>query len=815
MKNNWKVALRSFKNNKFFSLVNLSGLVIGMTACFLLLLYLQHETSYDQFHEEGDQIYQVNLSVNFGGDAFNTSNTPPPIGETIQNEFPEVAAFTRHFMPGDLVMRQADKLFTEDNIWAVDSNFLSFFSFLLIEGDIATCLDDKNAIILSKDLAEKYFGTTSIIGKEIFKDDIPHKITGVLADLPITSSLQFDALYPIASVAAVERFSWSWVWLQLDTYVKLKPTQDATTLTALHQKFPAMVRQHAAKAFKRIGQPIEEFFEKGNKWEVSLKPMANIHLFSENQSTRLGTIGSYTEVKIFALVAFFIILLAGINFMNLSTARSLKRAKEVGVRKVLGSRRSDLIRQFMTEALLYSCSAGLLALAMVQLVLPWFNNLVNVDLQPNNFFTGWTLPIFIGIALLTGLLAGSYPAFYLSAFRPIEALKNSVASRKDSHGQIRNGLVIVQFAVSAALIAATFIIIQQIQFTQNTDLGMDKENVLIIPNIQQLGEQSKAFKEAVSQLPEVIDATRSSDLPTRGVFGDFYVPETDGKSDETTPDISLYSYLVDDNFVETMGIEIIQGRDFDKQYGTNNQAIILNEAAVRFIGWENPIGQYIRYPGNRNQRFQVVGVMKDFHAQSLHSLIEPFALFHESSETYDVGREYLTLRLKKGEEASVINKTKALLSDFNAGIPFNFSFLKEDYNRLYQLEIQLGEMLSVFTTLSIFIACLGLFGLIAFTIEQRRKEIGIRKVLGASVAGIVGLLAKDYLKLVLIAFVIAIPFSWYFMNDWLNGFAYRIELQWWMFAVAGLAALLIAFVTISFQSAKAALANPITALKNE
>ena len=313
----------------------------------------------------------------------------------------------------------------------------------------------------------------------------------------------------------------------------------------------------------------------------------------------------------------------------------------------------------------------------------------------------------------------------------------------------------------------------------------------------------------------MVQATRSTDLPTKGVFGDFYTPETDGQIDETVSDISLYSYMVDDDFTETMDIEILQGRDFDEQYGTDNRAVILNEAAVRYIGWENPIGQYIRYPGNQNQRFQVVGVMKDFHSQSFHSLIEPFALFHESSETYSLNHEFLALRIQKGTETKVIEKSKALLAEFNLGIPFTFSFLNEDFNRLYQLENQLGNMLSVFTFLSIFIACLGLLGLIAYTIEQRTKEIGIRKVLGASVGGIIRLLAKDYLKLVAIAFVIAIPFSWYFMNGWLNDFAYRIELQWWMFVVAGVATVLIAFATIGVQSAKAALANPVEAIKSE
>ena len=652
------------------------------------------------------------------------------------------------------------------------------------------------------------------MGKELFLNDTPFRVSGILADLPIQSSLQFDILQPISAARNVTYFSWSWVWLQLDTHVKLKQSIDTEGLASVQAKFPAMVRQHAAKAFKRIGQDLEEYFEKGNRWELSLKPIKDVHLFSENQSSRVANLGSFSEMKIFGIVALLILLLACINFMNLSTARSMKRAKEVGVRKVLGSDRSDLVLQFMTEAVGYSLIAGLIALAVVQFTLPWFNNLIAVQLSMNDFFSTWILTAFLAIISITGLLAGSYPALYLSGFKPIAALKNSMASRKDSHHQIRNGLVVFQFAISIALITATLIILQQIQFSQN-DLGINQENVLIIPNMERLGEQSDAYKEELEKLPSVINATRSTDLPTRGFFGDFYVPETDGNSNQLVPDLSLSSYLVDDDFMETMDIKLLQGRDFDKQFGTDNRSVILNEAAVKYVGWENPVGQYIRYPGNQNQRFQVIGVMKDFHTHSFRNQIVPFGLFHESSETYNLNQEFIALRLQANSESTVIKQAKSLLANFNNGVPFNFTFLNEDYNQLYQTESRIGSILSVFTTLSIFIACLGLLGLIAYTIEQRTKEIGIRKVLGASISGIVSLLAKDYLRLVGIAFLIAIPFSYYFMNDWLNDFAYRIELEWWMFVVAGLAAIIIAFVTIGFQSARAALVNPIESLKVE
>ena len=812
LKNNFKIALRSFKNNKFYGLLNLSGLVVGISACFLLLLYIQHEMGFDQFHQTGDRIYQVNLKVNFGGDVFNTSNTPPPVGETMANEIPEIESFTRYYMPGNLVFRQQERVYTENNAWAVDSNFLDFFTFPLLAGDAKTALVNTNSIVLTESMAKKYFGTTSVLDKEIFLNDTPFTVSGVLADLPQQSSLQFDMLLSIAASRSVSRFSWSWIWLQLDTYVKLKQPADAQAIAAINAKFPAMVRQHGAKAFKQIGRDLDEYFAAGNQWELWLKPIKDIHLYSIAASSRIANLGSAKEAKVFGVVALLILLLACVNFMNLSTARSIKRAKEVGVRKVLGSRRNDLIQQFMTEAIIYSLVAGLLALVLMKFTLPYFNTLVGLKLTMSDFFEGWIWIVFIGGLLLTGFLAGSYPALYLSGFKPIAALKNKITAHKDGHHQVRNGLVVFQFAISIALISATFIILQQIKYSKR-DLGIEEHNVLIIPNMQHLGQQTKAFQEALEKLPEVLYTTQSSDIPTGGFYGDFYVPETDGQNNQLAADLSLSSYMVDDNFVETMGIEIIAGRNFDEQYGTDHQSVILNETAVKYVGWENPIGKYISYDNHR--RFQVIGVMKDFRTHSSRNPIITFGLFHESSEAYNEPQSFIALRLQNGSEAKVIKEAKDLLAKFGNGLPFNFTFLNENYNNLYQSETRIGGILSVFTSLSIFIACLGLLGLIGYTIEQRTKEIGIRKILGASITGIVSLLAKDYLKLVFIAFLIAVPFSYYFINDWLNDFAYRIELEWWMFTLSGVAAGLIAFATIGWQSAKAALNNPIDSLKTE
>lgn len=815
MLNNWKIAIRNFRKNKFYSLINLSGLAVGLAICFLLLLYLKQESSFDVFHQDLDRMYQVNLDVDFGGDAFKTSNTPPPVGETMKAELPEVEAYTRHFMPGDLVLKNQEVFYAESDIWAVDSNFLEFFSFELLEGEAKSCLKDTRSLVLTESLAKKYFGKQPAMDKEVFVDNMPFKITGILADLPENSSLQFDALYPIATSTSVNRFNWSWVWLQVDTYIKLHQEHNEQELATLEAKLPAMVRKNAANAFKRVGQPIDEYFENGNEWALSLQPLSKVHLHSEDIYTRLSTIGSIREVYIFATVGFFILLLACINFMNLATARSLKRSKEIGVRKVLGSRRSDLVKQFLAEAILQSFLAGLLGVMLVQSVIPYFNQWAGTNIHVEQIWSLSMILAFSILVLITGLLAGSYPAFYLSGFQPVAVLKSSISKLKGGQDWVRNGLVVVQFAVSVAIIIATTIVLQQIYFTQNSDMGLNKENVLVISNAERLGEQKETFKEELLQLPEVKAATISTDLPARGAFGDFYVPQADENSTGIAQDLTLYSYMVDDDFMETLDIELIEGRGFGEEFGTDHEGVILNEAAVKTVGWDNPIGKYLTYPGNQNRRFQVVGVMKNFHIQSFRNPIEPFALFHQSSEMFSANRHFIALRLQPQKEQTVLQAATDLWTKFAPVTPVGFSFMNEDYNAMYQSEERLGSVLSIFTLLSIFIACLGLFGLIAYSVEQRNKEIGIRKVLGASVVNITSLLAKDYLKLVAIAFVLAIPIAWYFMNDWLNDFEYRIPMQWWVFGMAGLSAIVLALITVSFQSIKAALGNPIESLRSE
>jgi putative ABC transport system permease protein len=510
--------------------------------------------------------------------------------------------------------------------------------------------------------------------------------------------------------------------------------------------------------------------------------------------------------------------LACMNFMNLSTARSSVRAREVGVRKALGSNRSTLIRQFLSEAILYSSIGMLIAAGLAGISLPLFNQLTGLELELSDLYSFKNLCFATFLTLLTGFLGGLYPAFFMSKFNPGTAFKMASASAKGGHAGIRNGLVVFQFSVSVALMLGSWAVLRQLEFAQKNSPGLQRENVLVLPVLRNMEDPKKieSFRQQIEQLAEVSSVSRTTFLPSMGSFGDFYEPEQGEQSHPVVTNLLLSSFLADTKFVPVLGLDIISGRNFQDDTGLGDScSVILNETAVRAIGWENPLGKWMRYPGNGNQRFQVVGVMRDFHLGSVRTAIEPAAIFHQSSNSYHVYASYVVARLRPGTEKSAIEKTARLWASAMPNAPFEFDFLDASFARIYRSEAKMGAILGVFTGLALFIGCLGLFALAAFTAEQRRKEIGVRKVLGASVAGITGLLAKDFLKLVILAIFIASPIAYYFMQKWLADFAYRIDIQGWMFVAAAMAALGIAFLTVSFQSIRAALANPVESLRSE
>ncbi len=827
IKNYFKIAWRNILRNKVNSFINIAGLALGISCVILIALYVQDERKYDRFFKNAARIYQVNMDVAMGGQAGYVSNTPPTVGPALQQTFPEIKAYTRFYVMGNEVIsnggdNKEQKHFTEKNFLAVDSNFLQVFDYPVKEGNAATCLQQPHSIVITEKTAKKYFGSDEALGKNLVLDEYkePFEVTAVLKDLPSQASIQFDLLIPTSACPPVKHFSWSWVWLQMNTYVLLDKnfSATATNMRTLESKFPAMVKTQAANAFKRIGQPFDEFIKKGGKWDVHLQPLTSVHLYSGDISSPfLSTLSDIKYVYIFSAIALFIILLACVNFMNLSTAQSSIRAKEVGIRKVLGSLKGQLIKQFLTEAMLYSFISSAIALFLVALLLPSFNSVAAKSLSFNSIFTSGIWLFILLLTIITGFLAGCYPAFYLTSFNPVAVLKGGVFKKSLSNIFIRNGLVVFQFTVSVALVICTVIVFQQLQYTQNKDLGLKKDNVIIIPNGAKIeSHDEEIFRQEAMKIPGVTHASISSSVPTQGVFGDSYVPDITNVKEPLVKDIMLSSFIADEEFIPALQIHLLKGRNFSKDF-SDSTSVIVNETAVKQIGWKEPLGKDITYPGNGNQQFKVIGVVKDFNVASLRmsDTIVPFALFHSSSKTYQIGTSYIITSVQSKNLESTLTQLENKWKSVAPAVPFEYSFLDKNFEALYNSEQRMGTVFGIFTCLSIIVACLGLFGLSVYTAERRTKEIGIRKVLGASVKGLVGLLSREFIKLVFIAAIIAFPVAWWVMNKWLNDFASRVDIAWWVFISAAILASLIALITISFQAIKAALANPVKSLRTE
>lgn len=825
IRNYLKIALRNLSRNKVSSIINISGLAIGLACVMLIGMYVKDELGYDRFFKDDQRIFRVNIHEKMGNDEFTAAHTPPPVGHALLSNFPEIESYVRIFKPGDEVIHSVvegrKNSFTERNMLSVDSNFLQFFSYEMIAGDKATCLNEPNSAVLTERAAMKYFGSTDVIGKNLVLDDYsnPFKVTAVLKDIPEQSSLQFDMLQSNVGNKLIKRFTWSWIWLQTGTYVKFKPgiATDPESIQKLEAMFPAMIRVQAAEAFKRIGQPYDELIKKGGKYDIMLQPIKDVHLYSANIGNRYFVQGDIKYIYIFSAVALFIILLACINFMNLATAQSAKRAKEVGIRKVLGSERKSLVQQFLAEAFLYTLFASFIAVCIVILALPAFNELTSKSLSFDKFLSVWTVAGLLLIIALTTLLAGSYPAFYLTSFKPVTVLKGR-GDFKISGGSFltRNALVVFQFWVSTVLMICTIIVYKQLKYNQSRDLGFDKENVMMIADANRLGNSEESFREELTHIPGIANASIStSDPSTQLSFEDTYIPEADA-ANSTAPEknVDVASYIVDESFVPTLKMKVIEGRNFSKAFA-DSSSVLLNETAAKSMGWKNPIGKHITYHGGNDTKFTVVGILKDFNTESLHEVVAPFALFYTTSKTYTTNTSYVTVRVKPGDYAKTIAAITAVWKKFKPDSPFEYSFMDEDFDELYKADQTMGKVFGTFACISIAVACLGLLGLAMYTAERRTKEIGIRKVLGASVENIVTMLSKDLLKLVIVASVIAFPVAWYAMSTWLQNFAYPTDMNWWIFGMAALITMIIALATVSFQSIKAAIRNPVNSLRSE
>jgi len=818
LKNFFKIALRNLLKRKVYTLINILGLAIGMAVCLLIILFIQNELSFDKFHEKGDQVYRMVLERKYPGRPTSYSIIPQTIGEAVKKEFPEVLESTRIFNftggGGDFFVKINDKVFQEKHVLMVDSNFFRVFSATFIDGDPTTALEKPNTIVINESTAKRFFGSVAnAMGKTVETDGNNNNkfmVSAVCKDWPENSHFLFDIL--ISSSTFQNTRQPNYINFSAGTYLLLNKNASAKALEA---KFPQIIQKYVAGDIeKRLAQTFTQFTAAGNGYHYYLQPLKKIHLTSDLEA-EFRPNGSIKAVYIFGIVAVFILFLASINFINLSTARSLERAKEVGIRKTFGSERKSLISQFLLESVLMSFISIIIAIILIIVLLPLFNQVADKDLSIMYFLNPLRILILFGFAILVGLVAGIYPALVLSSFKPIVVLKGKFKS--SAYGlALRNGLVIFQFSISVILIICTIIVNSQMNYMLGDRLGFKKDHIIVVERSDLLDKQTKAFKTEVLKIPGVESVTSTSSLPgTQNFFGTTF--QQMGSTEPRTG----RGIIADDQFASTLGIELKEGRFFSKSFSTDSLSLILNEKAVADFGLKNPIGTRFTTPdpvfnsrdGVTKYEYTVVGVIKDFHFQSLHQQITPLIITN-SSRFNDV-MNVTAVRIKADNFRSAVASIENTWKKFVTQRPFSYSFLDKNLAEQYHAEQTTQKIFTIFSVLAIFIGCIGLLGLAAYSTQQRLREISIRKVLGARVGNIVTMLSKDFLKLVAIASVIAFPVAWYAMHTWLQDFAYRINISWWVFVIAGLLAALIALFTISFQAVKAAVSNPVKSLRTE
>ncbi len=818
LKNYIKTAFRSLLKQRIYTGINVVGLAVSIAACMLIVLYVKHEFSYDKFFPGGDRIYKMVLERKYPNHTTHYSVIPHSFAKAVQLDFPEVESTLHLFGPNKnsvvtyKVSPTEIKTFEEDYFLQADSSFFKFFDLDLVKGDKNTVLSLPNQVIISEKAAKKYFGPDDPIGKVLGGDNGELKVAGVFKDLLDNSHLKFDFLGSLAGTQFARFINQeNYTSFDAHTYIKLKPGADPKKLEA---KFPKMVDTYAAAHIEHdLGKSWEDYKKAGNGYVYTLQPLTAIHLDPTNLEFTITPSGNLKYVYILSFIALLIVVIACINFMNLATARSAERAREVGVRKVMGSFRGQLIAQFLTEAILLSLVGTAIAMVAVYLLLPSFNDLVEKQLQ--FVLSPDIILALVGFALFVGILAGLYPAFALSSYSPVVVMKSNF-SGSSKGSWLRSGLVVFQFMISIVLIVGTIVVRRQMKFMQNKNLGFNKEQVLMVKRAFALDKKSETFIEEIKRMSEVESAAAtSSRVGNRDdVFGAQFQPE--GSSEILT----VKSMVIDDDFAGAIGFRVKEGRMFAKE--TNDSLnVLLNETAAKTMGMANPIGRKLSQVNNNPDGsittlyFTVVGVVIDFHFQSLRDEITPLVIYNKELFGKQAASNYVAIRLKPNRLQEAITKIEKRWKAMVPSQPFKYEFLDENLNQGYAEEARSGKMFAVFSSLAIIIACVGLFGLSAYTSSLRTKEIGIRKVLGSSVGEIVVLLSKDFTRLVLIAFVLATPLAWWMMNTWLQGFAYRIALGINSFFVAGFLALGIALLTVSYQSVKAAIVNPVKSLKSE
>lgn len=785
IKNYIIISLRKFRRQKFYSLINLFGLTIGLSSVILIMLFVIDELSYDKFHAKADRIYRVVENQFYAGQpVFPVAVTPAPLGPALKEGYPEVESATRFWFTSQL-FQNGDQKFTERGTY-VDESFFEIFSFELSKGSVETALKGLNNIVLSDELAKKYFGDQDPLNKILkIGEDRQAVVSGVMKKIPNNSHLQFDFVIPIENMFARDADARNnWGNNTMYTYVLLSPN-------AVRAKINDQIKDEIAKNHER------------SETDVFLQPLTDIHLGETYFTADVSGKGNKQYVTIFLIVAIFILAIACINFMNLATARSMSRSKEVGLRKSIGANRLQLIFQFLNESVLTALIAMALAVLLVDLLLPQFNLLSGKNLSIN-LFTDWILIAYlVGFAVVTGLIAGSYPAFFLSAFQPATVLK-SAATKVSEGSWFRKVLVITQFFISIIMIVGTLVVYDQIEYIRSKNLGYDKENVIKIPR---LSDSYASFKNELLTKSGIVNVSASNQHPafvensTSGI-------NWEGKNEDEA--ILIHTLFIDFDYLKTMDMKIESGRDFVKDSRADSVGVIINKEAQRIMGFDNPIGQKLQV--GAPIPFNIIGVVNDFHFKSIHQKIEPLVIA--------IARDfnmlgYTMVRIEPGPPTSKISTIKETWEKFNPGREFVYTFLSDDFNDLYKAEEQTGTIFKYFSGLAILVSCLGLFGLASFTLEQRTKEFGVRKIFGASLFQLFSTASTGFVALVCIAFVLSVPVSWFFINRWLNGFAYHTSLGVDVFILAGVIAISIALFTVSFQSFKSASLNPADSLRHE
>ncbi len=812
-----KVALRNIQRQKFYSILNITGLTIGLASCLFITLYVTEELSFDTFHEKADRIYRIDQTFIWGDLDNPFGSTGPAVAEAVQNDIPEFETITRIHTPGSQLVSYDNGtkqvVFEEEEVLAADANFFDVFSFSLKSGNATNALEKPHSVIITEEMAKKYFGDASAMGKTLqlgeHGKEQSFTVTGVLEEIPSNSHIDFDFLLSNSSFPRIKRDGWSWIWT---TFVTFGVLNENANVASVQERLLEVPSRHAGSSLQKLqGISFEEYVSTGKEWKLYAQPLLDIHLRAPESFSRLNEVGDIQTIYILGSVGILILLISLINFMNLATARSANRAKEVGIRKVIGSRRGQLMVQFLVESITFSMIAMGLAVVITVTLIPAFNSFSGMALT----YSILDHPIhLLGLGLIgivIGILGGLYPSVYLTSFEPASVLKGKLKAGMKS-SQIRNVLVVVQFTISIIFISSTLIVFKQLNFTNNYDLGFDRSNKLIINDVHRLGSSVELFREQMLTNPQVHLASYSDATPPY-----FWNNDNFKLKGSTKEDFPLSYVVSDENFVDTYALNIIAGRKFQKELTEENR-VIVNEALIRQLGFSKPEDALQRILTYYETELTIIGVVSDFNP-SFEAEVLPWALVYEGSDVYGSGKWELSLELNESisgdEMQALVAGIENQWLEINPNAPFHYTFLDQQYATQFESVVKFGHLLTLSASLAILIACLGLIGLVAFVIEKRNKEIGIRKVLGASIYHIMKLLTSEFGKLLLVSFLIATPVAWWLMDQWLQDFAYRTNISLKVFLGAGVTMLIIAFVTTSFQTIRAALMNPVESIKDE